>query len=160
MIEGDGITGEKAPHDSGDGSGACSQKEMIRNERPGETGCGSIEQNLAEPSQEIITTHIVPDRRFLSIPRQIICCTAPAHLCELSRRAIIVTSARLQVTYNIMDVPLMPGRFSDARVRADRFRDAADQRVAPDRHPGQRRPAGRRALHQRPGCRAGSGVCR
>jgi hypothetical protein len=66
MIESDGITGEKPPHDRGDGSGARSQQEveMIRHERPGKTGSGGIEKNLAEPFQKADTVSIILENAF------------------------------------------------------------------------------------------------
>jgi hypothetical protein len=66
LIEGNGIAGEQTPHDGGDGGGTGPQQqmEMIRNERPGEAGSGSIKQNTAEPFQEIVPVLVITENAF------------------------------------------------------------------------------------------------
>jgi len=66
MVESNGITGEKTPHDSSDGSGTCSKQEMkmIWDESPGKTGGGGIEQNIAESFQKAVTVGIVSEYAF------------------------------------------------------------------------------------------------
>jgi hypothetical protein len=66
MIESDGITGEQTPHNRCDGSRTRPQKEveMIRDERPGKTGSGGVQQNIAEPFQKAVTVSIIPENAF------------------------------------------------------------------------------------------------
>ena len=66
MAEGDGIAGEKPPHDGGDGHGACTQQKMkmIRDECPGKTAGGCVNQNFAEPLDKAVTVNVIPENAF------------------------------------------------------------------------------------------------
>jgi hypothetical protein len=37
---------------------------MVRDECPGKTGCGGVEQNFAEPVQKAVTVNVIPEYAF------------------------------------------------------------------------------------------------